>query len=72
MTVFEGGAALIAAKREVAERLRRVCPDMSDSEFEVLVSRIASIDLKYRTRDIMELLYGSPPSSCANPQAGPA
>ena len=68
MTCYEGGAALIAAKREIAARLRRVCDYLDDAQFEALVSRIASLEVKYQMRDVFDLFY-RPADSCEEPQA---
>ncbi len=63
MNFNESGAALAAARREIANRLRAVCDYCTDAEFDRLVGHIAAIELKYQMRDIIELLYPSSPSS---------
>jgi hypothetical protein len=37
-------------KREIADRLRSVCPGVPDDEFEQLVERIARVQRKYEQR----------------------
>jgi hypothetical protein len=60
MKVLGENAAVAAAKREIAARLRSVCDNLTQDEFDQLVSRMAQIDLKYRTRDFFGVLFGSP------------
>jgi len=59
MTYIESGAALAAAKREIAQRLRRVCEYCTEAEFNELVSQIAQIEVKYQQRDILAMLYST-------------
>lgn len=49
-------AALSAARKDIARRLRGVCAHLDDAEFDALVARMAVIAVKYETRDLMELL----------------
>ena len=42
-------------KREVAERLRSVCEQMSASEFDQLVERIVTVKIKYTMRRTEDL-----------------
>jgi hypothetical protein len=60
MLTYESGAALAAARKEIAERLRPFCEYCSTAEFEELVDRVARIDVKYRTRDVLDLLMPPP------------
>lgn len=60
MIMFESGAALAAARKEIAERLRPFCDYCSTAEFEDLVNRVARIEMKYRTRDVLDLLTPPP------------
>jgi hypothetical protein len=48
---IERGLALANAKRDIAQRIRRVCLDFGEEEFERLVERMARIDVRYRLRD---------------------
>jgi len=48
---FEVTAAMDAAKREIAWRIRRVCAHFEESEFLALVHRMAEIEIRYRLRD---------------------
>jgi hypothetical protein len=41
---------LEAMKREIATRLRPVCPSMPAEEFDELVDRIARVNMKYKSR----------------------
>lgn len=43
-------------KQEIADRLRRVCQEWPAEEFDVLVTRAAEIDIKYRMRTRREVL----------------
>jgi len=52
---LERSIALDAAKRDIALRIRRVCEEFTAAEFEALVERMATIDVKYRLRDDWEL-----------------
>jgi len=69
MTYIESGAALAAARREIAQRLRAVCDHCTDGEFDRLVGRIAEIELKYQMRDIIDLLCPSAGSGVTSDQA---
>jgi geranylgeranyl pyrophosphate synthase len=40
------------AKVRIAARLRRVCADLSEGEFDALMSRMAEIELRYAMRPI--------------------
>jgi hypothetical protein len=55
--VFESGAAFAAAKREIAQRLRRICDYCDEDEFARLVERMARIEVKYRMRDVLGLFF---------------
>jgi hypothetical protein len=48
---LEHSIALDAAKREIAERIRRVCQHFTEADFTALVNRMAEIDVKYRLRE---------------------
>lgn len=48
---LEQTIALDAARRDIAGRIRRVCEHFAADEFEQLVDRMATIDVKYRLRD---------------------
>ena len=48
---LEHGIALDAARVDIASRLKGVCENFAEQEFEQLVERIASIEVKYRLRD---------------------
>lgn len=48
---IERGLALAHAKRDIANRIRRVCLDFNEEDFERLVERMARIDVRYRLRD---------------------
>ena len=37
-------------KADVAKRLRRVCQNMPDAEFDALVDEVVAVNLKYRGR----------------------
>ena len=41
---------------DIASRLRRVCQDMPDDEFEAMVAEIAAVTLKYERHGLSELL----------------
>lgn len=43
-------------KQEIAERLRRVCQEWPAEEFDLLVTRAAEIDIKYRMRTRRDVL----------------
>lgn len=43
------------AKAEIAERIRRVCTGMSPEEFDVLVSHMAEVQIKYTLRRSSDL-----------------
>jgi hypothetical protein len=60
MHFHESGAALAAAKAEIAERLRPVCDYCTEAEFERLVTRIARIEQRYQTRDLAEFFASAP------------
>ena len=47
----ERGIAMSAARREIAMRIRRVCENFNQAEFEALVDRMAEIEVRYRLRD---------------------
>jgi hypothetical protein len=70
MTYIESGAALTAAKREIAQRLRRLCDYCSEAEFDELVSQIAQIEVKYQQRDVLAMMYASGLESLANRSTG--
>ena len=42
-------------KARVADRIRSVCGQLSDAEFDALVTRIAEIEIKYSTRRTEDL-----------------
>lgn len=48
---LERGLPLAHAKRDIANRIRRVCLHFEEDEFERLVERMARIDVRYRLRD---------------------
>jgi hypothetical protein len=48
-------------KDAIAQRLIRVCHEMPPHEFEVLVARMAEIEIKYRLRRVYPL--GCPPGA---------
>ena len=50
-------------KRGIAERIGHVCDNLSRTEFDALVTRIAEIEIKYSMRDRMDLRPIPPPSS---------
>ena len=51
-------------KRGIAERIGHVCDNLSRTEFDALVTRIAEIEIKYSLRDRMDLRpMPEPPSS---------
>jgi hypothetical protein len=68
--MFLDGAALSAAKKEIAVRLRGLCDHCTEEEFDQLVSSIAQIELKYRTRDVLGLWFGSSRSTGDKASAG--
>ena len=43
-------------KQEIADRLRRVCQEWPAEDFDVLVTRAAEIDIKYRLRTRRDVL----------------
>lgn len=43
-------------KQEIAGRLRRVCQEWTEEEFDVLVTKAAEIDIKYRMRTRRDVL----------------
>ena len=43
------------AKSEIAERIRRVCAGMSPEDFDVLVSHMAEVQIKYSLRRSTDL-----------------
>ena len=47
----ERGMALAQARQDIANRIRRVCSNFDDEEFERLVEQMARIDVRYRLRD---------------------
>lgn len=48
---LEHVVALDLARREIANRIRRVCQDYCDAEFGALVNRMAEIEVRYRLRN---------------------
>ena len=48
---MERAIALDAVKQDIARRLRRICANFSEPDFDALVQRIAEIDVRYRLRD---------------------
>jgi hypothetical protein len=44
----ERSLAVATAKRDIAVRIRRVCEHLCDAEFDMLVQRMAEIDVHYR------------------------
>jgi hypothetical protein len=50
-------ARLVEVEREIAERLRPVCPNTSEVEFDALVKRIARVRRKYEQRRHQELFH---------------
>lgn len=48
---FERTIAIDTAKRDIARRLRRICANLSEGEFDALVQRMAEVDVRYRMRD---------------------
>jgi hypothetical protein len=48
---MERGLAIAHAKRDIANRIRRVCLHFEAEEFEQLVEQMARIDVRYRLRD---------------------
>ncbi|HYC49470.1 MAG TPA: hypothetical protein VEB19_00045 [Gemmatimonadaceae bacterium] len=51
MGELERSVALDTTKRDIASRIRRVCENFCQEEFEALVQRMAEIDVRYRMRD---------------------
>ena len=48
---IERATVLAQAKRDIANRIRRVCSHFDEVEFEHLVEQMARIDVRYRLRD---------------------
>jgi IS1 family transposase len=48
---LEHGIALKVAKTDIARRIRPVCLDFEEADFNALVERMAEIDVRYRLRD---------------------
>lgn len=48
---WQRGVALEAVKQDIASRLRRVCENLAEADFQALVQRMAEIDLRYRLRE---------------------
>lgn len=48
---MERSIALETAKQDIANRIRRVCAQFNEAEFEKLVDRMAEIDVRYRLRE---------------------
>ena len=47
---LERGIALDVARREIADRIRRVCVEFGEAEFAALVDQMADIEVRYRLR----------------------
>jgi hypothetical protein len=48
---LEHGIALKVAKQDIARRIRHMCLDFEEADFNSLVARMAEIDVRYRLRD---------------------
>lgn len=48
---MERSVAMDTARAEIAMRIRRVCQNFSEYEFQRLVDRMAEIEVRYRLRD---------------------
>jgi IS1 family transposase len=48
---MEGGLAFEAAKEAISRRIRHVCEQFDEKDFETLVDRMAEIEVRYRLRD---------------------
>lgn len=48
---MERSVAMDVTRAEIATRLRRVCMDFEEEEFQKLVDRMAEIEVRYRLRD---------------------
>ena len=48
---LEHGIAVKVAKQDIARRIRHVCLDFEEGDFDALVERMAEIDVRYRLRD---------------------
>jgi hypothetical protein len=46
----ERSIMLDTIKRDIAGRIRRVCPHFDDAEFDQLIDRMADIEMRYRIR----------------------
>ena len=51
--------ALAQARTEIAGRIRGVCAHLDEEEFDLLVDRMARIDVRFRLRDDWGLLRES-------------
>lgn len=60
--VLAHGVALDVARTEIAARIRRVCADFPEGEFEQLVNRMAEIEVRYRLREDW-LHFGASPGT---------
>ena len=49
---------LAELKLDIAKRLRPVCQNMPDAEFDALVDEIAAVNLKYRGRRVDDMMPG--------------
>ena len=47
-------------KSEIARRIRAVCPDMPEEEFDDLLTRMATIEIKYTQRRKEDFLKMNP------------
>lgn len=47
---LERGIALDVARRDIASRIRRVCSEFAEADFQALVDRMAEIEVRYRLR----------------------
>jgi hypothetical protein len=48
---FERSGAVDSVRAEIASRIRRVCTNFNEGEFQTLVDRMAEIEMRYRLRD---------------------
>jgi hypothetical protein len=56
---MERATVMAQAKRDIANRIRRVCSHYDQVEFDRLVEQMARIDVRYRLRDDWGMLTES-------------
>ena len=65
--VLDRGVALDAVRSDIASRLRRICENFAEAEFDALVARMAEIEVRYRLRDDW-MLYREAISQVGSPR----